>query len=375
MNSRKFHRGQGRAPHESTLPIATAFFLAVGVVFELEPMRRKAYAAEITAAAQVLGQSINGMLNEIDSQTDPDPGGPVSTNKQAGLGVLGGVAHATSGLGWFRLNAFADSVVSPVHDAGYLDAIATGEFVDEIIVTPGNPALLNQPGAATFSYHVDGFVSRGEGGSAVQSAVTSPYQGLGTLLANDFYGEAFGTYLDVTHEYIQNFVFGQSFELRVFMFARARVEVNGAFDIATFAEVDLGNTFERMGAAKVVDQSDVEVSDYDMTSTSGTDYRNAIMAPADSAPIPGDYNQDGAVDAADYTVWRDHLGTSFALGGNGDETDDSAGVVDQADYALWKANFGNLAGSGAFSNAAVPEPSTFVLLAAAIVGIALRRWN
>ena len=27
----------------------------------------------------------------------------------------------------------------------------------------------------------------------------------------------------------------------------------------------------------------------------------------------GDYNDNGIVDAADYTVWRDHLGQSFAL--------------------------------------------------------------
>src|SRR4029077_666443 len=27
--------------------------------------------------------------------------------------------------------------------------------------------------------------------------------------------------------------------------------------------------------------------------------------------LPGDFNNDGIVDAADYTVWRDHLGSSF----------------------------------------------------------------
>ena len=45
--------------------------------------------------------------------------------------------------------------------------------------------------------------------------------------------------------------------------------------------------------------------------TSGTGFRLAsIAAPAG---VPGDYNGNGVVDAADYVIWRDHLGTSFQL--------------------------------------------------------------
>ena len=57
-------------------------------------------------------------------------------------------------------------------------------------------------------------------------------------------------------------------------------------------------------------------------------------------PLLGDYNKNGVVDAADYTVWRDHLGTNFDLNFNGDESGASVGIVDQADYALWQAHFG-----------------------------------
>jgi autotransporter-associated beta strand protein len=56
---------------------------------------------------------------------------------------------------------------------------------------------------------------------------------------------------------------------------------------------------------------------------------------------PGDFNDDGSVDAADYTIWRDNLSGTFNLNGNGNETGGSAGVVDQADYDLWRANFGS----------------------------------
>ena len=47
--------------------------------------------------------------------------------------------------------------------------------------------------------------------------------------------------------------------------------------------------------------------------------------------IPGDYNGDGSVDAADYTVWRDTfgaMGADLPADGNGDM------VVDSLDYDL-----------------------------------------
>ena len=47
----------------------------------------------------------------------------------------------------------------------------------------------------------------------------------------------------------------------------------------------------------------------------------AIVDPGAAAGLPGDYNNDGKVDAADYTVWRNHLGeadeTNINNNGNG----------------------------------------------------------
>jgi hypothetical protein len=81
--------------------------------------------------------------------------------------------------------------------------------------------------------------------------------------------------------------------------------------------------------------------------------------------LPGDYNQDGHVDAADYTVWRDTLGQSVTAGTHADG--DGDGMIGSADYDVWKAHFGRTAlGSGA--GAAIPEPSGVVLL---IAGIAM----
>ena len=80
-----------------------------------------------------------------------------------------------------------------------------------------------------------------------------------------------------------------------------------------------------------------------------------------TVPVPGDYNGNGIVDAADYTVWRDTLGSTTDLRANGDNTGASAGKIDAADYAVWKANFGNHAGSPGGA-AGVPEPATQWLL-------------
>jgi hypothetical protein len=89
----------------------------------------------------------------------------------------------------------------------------------------------------------------------------------------------------------------------------------------------------------------------------------------------GDYNGDGSVDAADFTTWRDHLGTTFNLKGNGDETGSSAGVVDLDDYELWKMHFGEPAGSasGFSADAAAPEPTTLALLTSAVAAFSLWR--
>jgi hypothetical protein len=93
----------------------------------------------------------------------------------------------------------------------------------------------------------------------------------------------------------------------------------------------------------------------------------------------GDYNQDGIVSAADYTVWRNTLGTT------GTETAHPAAdtnhdfLVNALDYQIWKNNFGQPgagAGSGAGGSAGgfgVPEPATVVLLVGGAIATASRR--
>jgi len=66
-------------------------------------------------------------------------------------------------------------------------------------------------------------------------------------------------------------------------------------------------------------------------------------------PLAGDYNFNGVVDAADYSVWRDTVGSTNDLRADGSsELTPGApdGVVDEHDYAWWKANFGRVLGQG-----------------------------
>jgi hypothetical protein len=62
--------------------------------------------------------------------------------------------------------------------------------------------------------------------------------------------------------------------------------------------------------------------------------------------LPGDFNGDGSVNAADYVVWRKGLGTTYT----------------QNDHNIWRAHFGQTTGSGLVANAsaAIPEPGTLL---------------
>jgi hypothetical protein len=116
------------------------------------------------------------------------------------------------------------------------------------------------------------------------------------------------------------------------------------------------------------------------TNLANTDYfhPNAHLILTLVSTTPGDFNDDGIVNAADYTVWRNALGTDVAIRGKfGDGNFD--GQVTQADYFVWKKYFGESGdGSGASFEErfpfAVPEPVGILqLFIAATIGICSQR--
>jgi uncharacterized membrane protein len=80
--------------------------------------------------------------------------------------------------------------------------------------------------------------------------------------------------------------------------------------------------------------------------------------------VAGDFNSDGIVDAADYIVWRNGLGTTYT----------------QAGYDVWRANFGRTAaGAAAVADSIsgsrasnIPEPTCWILFVVALVTLSTR---
>jgi hypothetical protein len=91
----------------------------------------------------------------------------------------------------------------------------------------------------------------------------------------------------------------------------------------------------------------------------------ASLLLASEPTLPGDFNGDQVVDAADHVVWSKFFGSGFSLSGNGDEQDASAAVVDYADYGLWTSRFGTSGGGGG-GGATAPEPGLLCCSAAAV---------
>jgi hypothetical protein len=91
---------------------------------------------------------------------------------------------------------------------------------------------------------------------------------------------------------------------------------------------------------------------------------------SNSAPMPGDFNHNGAVDMGDYVVWRKSQGQSgWGLAADGDLN----GHIDAADFAIWRSHFGQPPGSGSFNGGEVPEPPSWMLLFVAALPMAARR--
>lgn len=91
-----------------------------------------------------------------------------------------------------------------------------------------------------------------------------------------------------------------------------------------------------------------------------TDGSSGVFVSNAVANYDGDYNGDGVVDAADYTVWRDTSGmTGVGLAADGDRDGD----VDAADYQVWLDTYGQVvttSGASA-SGSSTPEPGALML--------------
>jgi probable HAF family extracellular repeat protein len=119
--------------------------------------------------------------------------------------------------------------------------------------------------------------------------------------------------------------------------------------------VDLNTLIDPLSGWELLDAADInDAGQITGQGLIGGQYHAYLLTPI---PLPGDFNLDGTVDAADYVVWR------------------KTGVNGPTGYDTWRTNFGEPGGTGsvASANAAIPEPTTLMMLMFAAAGWCLRQ--
>ena len=142
------------------------------------------------------------------------------------------------------------------------------------------------------------------------------------------------------------------------------LEIGGQADLGGTLDVSLlggftpsaGDRFDVLTAALVQGTFDTKL----LPTLAGglqwfVDYRtDGVSLLVSSASLAGDYNGNGIVDAADYTLWRNHLGAPAGTLAN----DPAGGAIGTAQYAQWKAHFGQTVGAGSGGKFACRRPRT-----------------
>lgn len=190
----------------------------------------------------------------------------------------------------------------------------------------------------------------------IQSEANSQYTRAGFEAFTDFDGQG-GRFGDLSLEATTNDIESSSVyasrsaenpnELIVVAINRTEAPLDAAIEITDQRVYKTAEIFQLTDAGpNVVAAGDQALNAlnaflYEMPAYSVSTIRLVAAGPA------GDFNADGAVNAADYTLWRDHFGTSY----------------NSADYQAWLDNYGYTTAS---PTTAVPEPTAWWLMLVAI---------
>jgi hypothetical protein len=85
--------------------------------------------------------------------------------------------------------------------------------------------------------------------------------------------------------------------------------------------------------------------------------------------LSGDYNRDGAVNGADYVLWRKTLGQLGVVPFSGADGDGDGDIL-EGDYSVWRTRFGATSGGSGASATPAPEATTVTLALLGLMGFA-----
>lgn len=293
-----------------------------------------------------------------------DPGGPTSLWENQGDAYRGGDDTGPGSFAVIRINENAAANIGgelTIWNQGELTLRSGGMLTADIVDHMNNGVFDFEGGTLSVNRfegdltNLGGSLAPGSESAAGATIVTEDYnQHSDGKLAIDVGGLSPGG----THDLVN--VLGDASLDGLLELSLTNSFTPDASDVFTILAADtLTGFFDNINSGQRLDTADglgSFVVNYGIGSA--FDETRIVLSDFESSGLlPGDYNDDGVVDAADYTVWRNSLDAPAGTLLN----DVDGGVIGAAQYETWKDNYGTTSGNGPAN--AVPEPMTLTLLA------------
>src|SRR3954452_16859950 len=314
-----------------------------------------------------------------------------------GYSASGGKIHVVGGIGDIQTNTYGiERRINIIHNQDkyvqfYVDGVLRGEFNEHELVdnywkygdygtvaSDTVPAVVKWRAVRTFRDGLPpGAIATPAGAYEAEDAVLSGPEVMATQAG--FSGTGFADFVNNAGDSISWTVNAQSAGLYDLKFRYAlqsgsrplEVRVNGQIVNSSFNFQATGSWTTWQYATLQSEQLLAGTNSIQITATgsSGPNLDHLLLG-----ILPnyfGDYNQNGAVDDADYLLWRRTKGRVVPRGTGADGN--ANGIVDDDDYTFWRARFGTTVprGSGALQSTAVPETATGISAQLAAVMVLL----